>query len=222
MRYALALLTVLGACSDDGGKTDAPGAKLELQGAIVDWDNTDTLFCGVFQAQLAVRSDPTLTDTTNPNGRIDMMVPDAAQVLIDVTPPTGPSECVSGVGLYQIKGTIVTSNTVINSGKTVSYRMIGSDRVMPFFSGLGITLDTSKAIVFVHVEGTQKAVTSSAAHDTAIAFDGSAWAAGATGTDVVFANTEPGTTMVDAGGALGAGSIPTVAGQFTYVTLVTQ
>ena len=116
----------------------------------------------------------------------------------------------------------MTSNTVINTGKTVSYRMIGMDRMTPFFSGLGITIDSSKSLVYVHVEGTQKAVTSSGAHDTAIAFNGTGWAAGSTGVDVVFPNTAPGTTMVDAGGSVGAGSIPTTAGQFTYVTLVNQ
>ena len=44
--------------------------------------------------------------------------------------------------------------------------------------------------------------------------------AGSTGIDVVFPNTAVGTSTVDAGGALGAGSVPVVAGTITYVTLV--
>ena len=139
---------------------------------------------------------------------------------IDVTPPTAPSQCATGIGLYQLPGVIMTGAAVINSGQTVSYRMIGMDRIQPFFTGLGVTYDAAKAIVFVHVEGTQKAVTSSAAHDAALAWSGTAWAAGSTGIDVVFPNTAVGTSMVDAGGALGAGSVPTVAGTITYVTLV--
>lgn len=216
------LVTICGACGDDGGKpVDAPAAKLHLQGEIVDWDETDALFCGVFGAKLTAHTDSTLTDSTNPNGRIDMMVPGDASVQIDVVPPTTLSECVSTVGLYTLPGIIMTGSAVINSGQTVSYRMIGTDRIQPFFSGLGVTFDPSKAIVFVHVAGTQKAVTSSAAHDTALAWSGTAWAAGTTGVDVVFPNTAVGTTIVDAGtGAIGAGSIPAVAGTFTYVTLV--
>ena len=149
-----------------------------------------------------------------------MMVPGDASVQIDVVPPTGPSECVTGIGLYTLPGIIMTGSAVINSGQTVSYRMIGMDRIQPFFTGLGVTYDASKAIVFVHVAGTQKAVTSSAAHDTALAWSGTAWAAGSTGIDVVFPNTAVGTSTVDAGGAIGAGSVPAVAGTITYVTLV--
>lgn len=223
-RILLLSVLLLHACGDDGGKhVDAPAAQLELQGEIVDWDETDALFCGVFGAKLTAHTDATLTDSTNPNGRIDMMVPGDASVQIDVVPPTAPSECVTGIGLYTLPGIIMTGAAVINSGQTVSYRMIGMDRIQPFFTGLGVTFDASKAIVFVHVAGTQQAVTSSAAHDTALAWSGTAWAAGTTGVDVVFPNTAVGTTMVDAGtGALGAGSIPTVAGTFTYVTLVAK
>jgi hypothetical protein len=222
IRIALVSL-VLAACGNDGGThVDAPGANLTLSGEIVDWDSTDALFCGVFGAGLTVHGNTALTDSTNPNGRITLMVPDAASVQIDVTAPTMMSQCETGIGLYQLPATIITSSAVINSGKTVSYRMIGMDRIAPFFTGLGVTYDSTKALVFVHVEGTQKAVTSSAAHDAAIAWSGSAWAAGSTGIDVVFPNTPPGTTMVDAGGALGAGSVPTTAGSFTYVTLVTN
>jgi len=221
-RILLLSVLLLHACGDDGSKhVDAPAAKLELQGEIVDWDETDALFCGVKGANLTVRSDTTLTETTAPNGRIDLMVPGDASVEIDVVPPTAPSECVTGIGLYTLPGIIMTGSAVINSGQTVSYRMIGMDRIQPFFTGLGVTYDASKAIVFVHVAGTQKAATSSAAHDTALAWSGTAWAAGSTGVDVVFPNTAVGTTMVDAGtGAIGAGSIPAVAGTITFVTLV--
>jgi hypothetical protein len=220
-RILLLSVLLLHACGDDGGKqVDAPAAQLELQGEIVDWDEVDATFCGVKGAVLTVHSDSTLTETTPPNGRIDMMVPGAPSVQIDVVPPPTMSECASGIGLYTLPGIIMSSWVVVTSGQTVSYRMIGMDRIQPFFTGLGVTYDASKAIVFVHVAGTQKPVTSSAAHDAALAWDGTAWAAGSTGIDVVFPNTAVGTSMVDAGGALGAGSVPAVAGTITYVTLV--
>ncbi|MEO8842555.1 MAG: hypothetical protein ABI591_15710 [Kofleriaceae bacterium] len=222
-RILLLSVVLLHACGDDGNKVvDASSGTLGYTGELVDWDENDATFCGVLGATLTVHGDASLTKTTPPNGRLDMMVPDAASVQIDVTPPTAASECALGIGLYQLPGLIVTGSAVINSGTSVSYRMIGMDRVQPFFSGLGVTFDAAKAIVFVHVEGNQAAtVTSSAAHDTALAWNGTAWAAGTTGVDIVFPNTAVGTTMVDAGsGALGAGSIPAVAGTFTYVTLV--
>jgi hypothetical protein len=222
IRIALVSL-VLAACGDDGGThIDAPAANLTLSGEIVDWDSTDALFCGVFGAGLTVHGNTALTDSTNPNGRITLMVPGDASVQIDVTAPTAMSQCETGIGLYQLPAIIMTGSAVINSGKTVSYRMIGMDRIGPFFTGLGVTYDSTKALVFVHVEGTPKAVTSSAAHDAAIAWSGTAWAAGDTGVNVVFPNTPAGMTMVDAPSALGAGSIPTAAGTITYVTLVTN
>ncbi|HEX7701830.1 MAG TPA: hypothetical protein VF403_13925, partial [Kofleriaceae bacterium] len=151
-RILLLSVLLLHACGDDVGKhVDAPAAQLELQGEIVDWDETDALFCGVFGAKLTAHTDTTLTDSTNPNGRIDMMVPGDASVQIDVVPPTTMSECVTGIGLYTLPGIIMTGSAVINSGQTVSYRMIGMDRIQPFFTGLGVTYDASKAIVFVHV-----------------------------------------------------------------------
>jgi hypothetical protein len=104
----------------------------------------------------------------------------------------------------------------------MSMRMIGMNRIGPFFTGLGVTYDPAKAIVFVHVEGSANPVTSSAAHDTAIAWSGTAWAAGTIGIDVVFPNTAVGTSAIDFSGvtATGATTVPTVAGTITYVTLV--
>src|SRR5476649_358102 len=112
-RISLLSVLLLHACGDDGGKhVDAPAAQLELQGEIVDWDETDATFCGVKGAKLTVRTDTTLTETTPPNGRIDMMVPGDASVQIDVVPPTTMSECATGIGLYTLPSIIVTGSAV--------------------------------------------------------------------------------------------------------------
>ena len=235
MRHALILivLAACASCGDDGNHADAAidmvvgdgpcGADLYFTGEIVDWDETDTNFCGVFNAKLTVQGDTARTDMSNPNGRFELCVAHAATTQVDVTPPTGPSQCVT-TGLYQIPGVAIADQAVIESGKPFSARMITMGRLMPFFTGLGVTYDAGKAIVFVHVEGTPHAVTSSAAHDTALAFDATTWAAGDTGTNVVFPNTDVagGTTAiaVTGGTALGTGTVPVAAGTFTYVTLV--
>ncbi|MEO8552359.1 MAG: hypothetical protein ABI678_20420 [Kofleriaceae bacterium] len=217
------VVAACGACGDDGNKTpDAAAQPIAITGEIVDWDSgAGAAFCGVFQAKLTQHDDATNTVTTAPNGRITLMVPDSTGVQIDVTPPTSASQCATG-GLYQVPGVIVTNQGVLESGLTQSYRLIGMDRLTALYTSLGLTYDSAKAIVFVHVEGTHQAVKSTAAHGAAAAFDGTAWAAGDTGDDVVFPNTLPGTTMVDftAGSAKGAMSVTATAGTITYVTLI--
>ena len=62
-----------------------------------------------------------------------------------------------------------------------------------------------------------------ALHDTAMAFDGTHWAAGNTGENVLFPNVDAGagtTKITMAGTTIGAGSIPLAAGTFTFLTLV--
>jgi hypothetical protein len=78
------------------------------------------------------------------------------------------------------------------------------------------------AILFVHVAGTPHPVTASGTHDAPIAWNGTAWAPGDTGINVVFPNISGQSTMVGvaSGNAIGTGMVPLTAGQFTYVTLV--
>lgn len=238
-RTLFASLVFAAACSSPSHTTtDAPahdgaggdgtcGGEDYFTGAIVDWDS-GTAFCGVFQATLTVTATPTNTDSTAPNGRFQLCLPAAAATRVDIAPPTAQSQCNLTDGLYQIPGITVASHDVIASGATIEYRMIAMDRVTPFFSGLGVMYDNTKATVFVHVAGasTSKPVISSAAQTgaSALEYDGSAWGSGSAGQDVVFANTDPsgGTTTVSFsdGTGLGSGTFPVAAGTFTYVTLV--
>jgi hypothetical protein len=218
-------LGALPACGDDGGKTDAAidaAAPVAFTGELIDWDSDHAgAFCGVYMATLTEHDATTNTDTTAPNGRIMMMVPDAASVRIDVTPPTGASQCSSG-GLYQLPGIIITGKTVLDSGKQASYRLLGMTRLPAWFSQFGLTYDPAKAIVFVHVEGTPAAVKSSAAHDSPVAADEAVWSANNVGQNVVFPNSAVGTSDVslDLSNGIGAQTVPTVAGTITYITLV--
>lgn len=225
---ALALSLVTG-CGDDGGKAvdaaiDTPAANTAYTGEVVDWDESDTNFCGVFGAKLTVHTDATRTDATNPNGRFNLMIAAGPSTQIDVVPPTTMSQCASGIGLYQLPGIMIIGDAVLATGKPSSYRMIGAARIAPFFSGLGATAyDPSKAIVFVHIEGTPAVAALTGTHDTPLAWSGTTWSKSNVGVDVVFPNVTPGTAGVsfqDLTNGIGATMVPAVAGAITYVTLV--
>ncbi len=216
------------ACGDDGGKAvDAAidaGAETAYTGEIVDWDESDTNFCGVFGAKLTVHGDAARTDTTNPNGRFNLMIGAGASTQIDVVPPTTASQCATGIGLYQLPGIMIIGDAVLATGKPSSYRMIGMDRVAPFFASVGANAyDPTKAIVFVHVEGTPAEVAVGGTHDTPLAWSGTGWSKSNVGVDVVFPNTTPGTVSVafqSLANGVGATMVPAVAGTITYATLV--
>jgi hypothetical protein len=214
----------LAACGDDGGShLDAPASDVLFTGEVVDWDETDATFCGVFAAAMQVHGDATRSDTTNPNGRFEIMVPSDKISQIDITPPSAQSMCAAGIGFYQFPGIAVANPAVIATGKLISMRMIGMTRLAAFLSTAGITLDPAKAIVFAHVDDGPSPVTVGAAHGQPVAWDGTTWANGTNGVNVVFFNTDvgSGTTSVNLTGitGVGGGSIPVAAGTITYVTL---
>jgi hypothetical protein len=233
VRICLLVTVICAACSCGGGNNKTVDAAVVgdgmcagedyFTGAMVDWDSGGA-FCGVFAATFTVHGDLTRTDTTAPNGRFQLCLAQATSTQIDITPPTATSECAPTVGLYQIAGIAMASHAVIASGAITEWRMIGMNRVTPFYSSFGVTDNDTKATVFVHVSGTPKEVTIDAAHDTTLAFDGTSWAAGDIGQDVVFPNTDAsaGTTTVgfSDGSGIGGGTVPVVAHTATYVTLV--
>lgn len=219
----LVLLLAVAACGDDGGSKDAAitdGQPLTFTGEYVDWDSTDTgFFCGIFQATFAVHGDPSRTNTTNPNGRFTLELAPAQITQVDITPPTGQSECSQPKSTYDVPGIIIADASVIASGQMVSARSFTVDKA-PM-----VGYDTTKAQVLVHVDGTPRAVSITGMHQPAEAFDGMMWAAGDTGVNVYFPNVDPAagtTTISTTGSALGTGTFPIAAGTFTYVTLVMQ
>ncbi|HEY3808006.1 MAG TPA: hypothetical protein VGL61_35720 [Kofleriaceae bacterium] len=228
-------LLALVACSSPSKMPDAAsngdgvcGTDDLYTGEIVDWDSTTDTFCGVLGANLAVDGDPTETASTanHPNGRFQLCLKPADQTVVTITPPTDTSECAPAAGLYQLGGMAIATHAVIATGQLNSLRMIGMTRAAAFFPQFGSGLDDTKAIVFVHVDGTPGTVISSAAHDTPVAFDGSAWGSGDTGIYVAFPNTDvsTGSSTVNFadGNGIGGGTVPVAAHQFTYLNLVAQ
>lgn len=236
MRLLASLIAVglTGCAGCGGGGDDAPldatplpdidngscGDQLRFTGEYVDWDS-GAAFCGIFEATFTARDDGPM-DSTAPNGRFDTCIPrDAAQVVFDIAPPAAASECTSPPSTYPLPGLAIATPDVILAGGFWSGRNLTMDRL----GSLGVTLDPTKAHVFVHVDGTPRAVTVAAAHDAPQARNADTWAAGDTGSDVFFPNVEVGggqTTVSVDGGATGAGDVPVEAGTITNVSVIAR
>ena len=217
MKRCLVLLAVA-ACSDGSHQAPTDGQPLFFTGEFVDMESTDAgFFCGILGAQFTVHGDATRTDTSNPNGRFMLTLVPAFRTQVDITPPTAQSECSQPKSMYSHPGIIIADSNVINAGGMYSARMFTDADAANF------GFDMTKAQVLVHVDGTKGAVSITGTHDAAKAFDGNAWAAGATGENVLFPNVDPssGTTNITmAGSTVGGGSAPLAAGTFTFVTLL--
>lgn len=230
--FAFALATLgLGACNGNDAASDGPftididnascGDRINFTGELVDWDK-DANFCGIFEALIQVQDDGPM-DVTAPNGRFESIcVPDQPVTLLDVTPPAGNSPCTSPPSPYPMPGIAVANRDVIRAGGFFSARSFTSARRDSFFAQAGFSFAPALAQVFVHVHGTPRAVSIGAAHAPVQAIAGTTWAPGDTGHDVFFPNVDPAagsTTLSVAGGAIGTGTIPLVAGTFTYVSV---
>jgi hypothetical protein len=234
-RAVLPLLLAASACSDDGSMPiDAPvdavdvppdvdngtcGDQVRFTGEYVDWD-THTSFCGIFNATITVAGGGA-SDTTAPNGRFDLCIPDAPTTRLDVTQPTAASECTQPPSMYTVPTLFVADKAVIEGGGMFSGRaftVARQDTFVPAF-------DATKAQVFVHIDGAARTLSLDASRDPAQIVMGTMWTQGDTGTDVFFPNVDvgSGTTVLSATGGttIGTGSIPLVAGTITNITLRT-
>jgi hypothetical protein len=216
-------LAVAGCGGGDGsGSADAGpcGAMLHFTGEYVDWDN-DTTFCGLPGSVFDVPGVGPQT-LNAPNGRIDFCIPDQATTLINITPPSTIPGCkvVADPTLkYALPGIAVVSKAVIAAGG-------GMWSGRTFISGRQ-TYDPAKAQVFVHTVGLPTAISLDAAHahGPIQAVANTTWVVGDTGHDVFIPDVDPAggaATLSVAGGAVGAGSIPLVAGKMTTLTVVKQ
>jgi hypothetical protein len=208
------VIFVTAACSD-GTKKTPDAAPVLFTGELIDWDSGSTAvpFCGIFGATFTARGQ-TATDSSNPNGRFMLNL--APPAVVDITPPTAGSQCLTGMPTYSMPALIVANPAVVASTQLISARGFTTMRQ----ASLGVTLDAAKGHVFVHVDGTQHAVSVSTGSDAAQTWDGTTWGAGAQGINVFFPNVPAGMTDVEMSGAIGVGTVPVEAGKITYVTLV--
>jgi len=234
MRVAWVLVLLLAACGDDGGTADASftididnascGDTLHFTGEYVDWD-TDVSFCGIGDATVEVEGDGA-TDTTAPNGRFDLCIPRTTPTnKLIVTQPPGNSMCANPPSGYSVPTILFANRDVILAGGFFSARAFTTARQDSFFQAAGLTFDSNKAQVFVHVNGTPNAVSLAANHAAPQAIVATTWGAGDTGKNVFFPNVDAGsgtTTLTVAGGAIGTGSIPLIAGTITNVAVLVR
>lgn len=234
-RVSLAALAaaVLAGCSDNGGApkdagSDVPvdtmcGAATFFTGEIIDWDSTDTKFCGVYNSSLTVAGQSAPGDLSNPNGRFELCVPHQALTEVDVAHGTNNSQCTTPADRYPVPAVLFADQAVIDAGGKFSARAMTQHRQDDMFSTIGTAFSTAKAQLVVHVDGAQRQVTlpGAVAHDTTQKLDGAAWAAGDTGSDVFFPNVDPGSVTINvAGSVVGAPVTVTLAANaYTYVAV---
>lgn len=223
IRPVVLLVALAPACGDDGGAIDAfvpvdidngsCGGEIRFTGEYIDWDQ-DQGFCGIFNARFQVQGGGAM-DTTAPNGRFDLCIPDQPTTLLDVTQPAAASPCAQVAGNYALPAIALANKTVILSGAAWSGRAFTMNREP--------TIDPTKAQLVVNVEGTPRAVSIDASHGPAQAVTSTTWAPGNVGHEVYFPNVDPsaGSTMLSVeGGAIGTGMIPLVAGKLINVTVL--
>jgi len=193
------------------------GADVLFTGEYVDWDSSETTFCGIFAATWQLHDHPTTTAATSPNGRFQLCVPRTGVTRVDIVPPAQASQCVTG--MYAASGIAVADPVAIAAGATFSARAYTTTRRPAFFASTGLTYDATKAQLLVHVNGVLRAISIDATHDAAQAWSGAAWSPGATGTDVFLPNVTipPGGTTAVA--VAGVPSAPLAADTITYVTI---
>lgn len=225
MAKSAVLLAAVCACGDPAPAADAMttdvdngmcGGQLRFTGELVDWDS-GAAFCGIFGASIQVQG-ASDKESTAPNGRFDMCIPDQPTVLLDVAPPAEASPCArpneptSPDDRYALPAIAVASKAVLAAGGMWSGRAFVTPRQV---------VTPGRAQVFVHVNGAPRTVAIEAQHAGAQVLSGGSWTAGSTGTDVFFLDVAPGngSTILTAGGAVGTSSIPLVAGRITMISI---
>ena len=221
-----ASLVLVAACGSGGGGGSSPkdgavdtsgGAPLQFTGEYIDWDS-DTTFCGIFAAQLKV-TDTGAQESLPPNGRINISIPDQPITLIDIEPPATVPDCkVDKSNNYVLPAIAVANREVIQAGAFWSGRNFVNGRE---------TVDPTKAQVYVHIVGPQRAVSLDAAHAHGApqAVTMTSWNPGNLGHEVFIPDVDPvggACTVIVDGGAIGDGSIPLAIGKITTLTVVTH
>lgn len=211
---------------DAGGEDAPPDADLvnfRFTGTYLDWDSTAAAPCPIAGARWTARHDGSRTATTDDAGAFTLALA-SYLVELDVEPPAEASPCAAPPGRYDLPAAAIVPPAVFHAGGRFVARSPTMARAAAFYASFGAAFDATRGHLLVHLDGPPRAVSISAPHAPAQAWDGAAWAAGATGADVFFPNVdltgdEPATVTI-AGGAIGAGSVVLPAGALTFMTVI--
>lgn len=189
------------------------GADLFFTGEYVDWDSTTTNFKGIFDATFTVVGDPSRTDQTAPNGRVEMCIPATGRSLINVQPPA--------TGTTYLPGHYIADAAVFASGRTFSVKGMPQSRTVPFYELYGVQFDANKLQLLVEVQGPLQSLSlTDGTAEKVLGFDGTNWSVAASGKYVLFANVVSSAVPTLHGAAIGSGPVPMVPGELTMTTVV--
>lgn len=229
MPWAVLLVVALGACSDDttgdiDAAVDATDAAVDaidgggpcpgevyFTGGYLDWDSTSGI-PGINASTWTVRGQPTRTNTSPPNGRIQLCLAPTGLSTIDATTANHVSAIyVADPAVFQPTGTIFQVK-----GMTTT-------RAGTFYTSLGLTFNQAAGHVLVEKLGSPIALTLGAG-GTAYAADGvsdNTWTAGNTGGFVLFANIPIAaqTSLTSTSSFTGPATLPLEAGKLTITTI---
>jgi hypothetical protein len=228
MSCAMLLVAALSGCSDDtGGDIDAavdatdaavdaidaggpcPG-EVHFTGAYLDWDSTGSI-PGINASTWTVRGQPSRTDMSAPNGRVDLCLAPGATSTIDAT-------ATNFVSAIYVADPAVFQTTTIFEVKGIT-----TTRAASFYTSLGLTFDQSAGHVLVERKGSAIPLTLGAGGTAyaADSVDDNTWTAGNSGGLVLFANIPIAaqTTLTSTSSFIGPASLPLEAGKLTITTI---
>lgn len=216
-------------CSDDAPATDAavdatdaaidavdaPGGpcpgEVHFTGVYLEWDSTGSI-PGINASTWTVRGQPTRTDMSAPNGRVDLCLASTGTSTLDATESTHVS------ALY------VADPAVFQPANTIfEVKGITTTRADSFYTSLGTTFNAQAGHVLVEHMGTPIPL-SLGAGGTAYAVDGvddNTWTAGNTGGLVLFVNVPIAaqTTLTSTSAFTGPTTLPLEAGKLTITSI---
>ena len=203
---------------------DADLIDFVLTGTELDWDSTAAAPCPVVGTKWWPNYDDSRIAFTDANGVFMLRI---ATYLVELdTDPQPASGACAGASPYTMPLKAIMPPTVYNAGGHFVARAMTAARQASLFTAIGAPFDPTLGQLLVHLDGPAHAVSISVSHAPEQAFDGTTWAAGATGTDVFFPNVDLSmlaqTTVTVDGGANGTGSVPLYAGTLFEMTVITN
>jgi hypothetical protein len=239
MGRASALIALVAGCGShaplaiDAGPADAgpaPSIDADLRdydvaGVYLDWDSTPAAPCPIAGATWTVYFGGGRTGITDATGAFTVQLA-SYLARIDVAQPQSPSACTAPPSTYSLPESAILPRVLHESGGHPVVRGLTAARAATFYAAIGAPFQATRGQLLVHLDGPARQVALSAPHDAVQAFDGQAWAAGDTGSDVFFPNVDVASgvwpTVTVSGTAIGTGSLELPPGTITAITVITK
>lgn len=178
----------------------------------LDWDSSDAAFLGVFDAAWTSADDPSQTDATSPNGRVELCLDDPAPVRrLNVEAP----------GAY-LDAIVVLRDVDFEGPELLSARTPTAAQLTTLLEGSGVDLDPADGhlLVYFPIDTAPQTITGTPelTLQASLAAGAPTWTEGNQGSYVLFANLAPGTiTMAALTGLSLPLDVPIEASKLTIV-----